>query len=83
MKRLIRAFTALFALISLAWYCLPSVYRTLHAPDCTERSAVRSAPALRVAEPELQFVRSGRIAVTKSTTERLDKYLEEMERLRK
>ena len=25
----------------------------------------------------LQFVRSGRIAVTKSTTERLDKYLEE------
>lgn len=59
MKRLIRAFTALFALISLAWYCLPSVYRTLHAPDCTERSAVRSAPALRVAEPELQFVRSG------------------------
>ena len=30
----------------------------------------------------LQFVRSGRIAVTKSTTERLDKYLEEMERLR-
>ena len=31
----------------------------------------------------LQFVRSGRIAVTKSTTERLDKYLEEMERLRK
>ncbi len=31
----------------------------------------------------LQFVRSGRIAVTKSTEERLDKYLEEMERLRK
>ena len=31
----------------------------------------------------LQFVRSGRISVTKSTTERLDKYLEEMERLRK
>ena len=30
----------------------------------------------------LQFVRSGRIAVTKSTEERLDKYLEEMERLR-
>ncbi len=30
----------------------------------------------------LQFVRSGRIAVTKSTTERLDKYLEEMERMR-
>jgi len=31
----------------------------------------------------LQFVRSGRIAVTKSTEERLDKYLEEMERMRK
>ena len=30
----------------------------------------------------LQFVRSGRIAVTKSTTERLDEYLEEMERMR-
>ncbi|MBP1530616.1 MAG: acetolactate synthase small subunit [Bacteroidaceae bacterium] len=31
----------------------------------------------------LQFVRSGRIAVTRSTTERLDQYLEEMEKMRK
>ena len=30
----------------------------------------------------LQFVRSGRIAVTKSTVEKLDQYLEERERLR-
>ncbi len=31
----------------------------------------------------LQFVRSGRIAVTRSTTERLDRYLEEREKTRK
>ena len=31
----------------------------------------------------LQFVRSGRIAVTRSTTERLDRYLEEREKTRR
>ena len=59
MKRFCRFASILSAALILTWYCLPSVYQTLHAPDCISRSALQSTPALRLSEPQAQYVRSG------------------------
>lgn len=59
MKRIIRIGTLVFAVVLLAWYAVPSVFRTLHAPDRIDPKSVIAAPALRLSESDVQFVRTG------------------------
>ncbi len=46
MKRILRAASALFAAVMLAWYVSPQVYRVLHLPDVTDPHTDLAAPAL-------------------------------------
>ncbi len=69
MKRIFRVGSTLLAAALLFWYCLPSVYRTLHAPESLDRAALASAPALHLSESQAQAVRSG-------NDERLSSYRE-------
>lgn len=59
MKRIVRIASAVCAAVVLFWYCLPSVYQTLHLPTCTDPSDLSAAPALSIGTPEVRFVRSG------------------------
>ncbi len=69
MKRFYRIASILCAAVLLLWYCLPSVYRALHAPNSVDRNAIARAPALLLSESSAQFVRSG-------NDERLSSYQE-------
>ena len=59
MKRCIRIGSILCAAVILSWYCIPSVYQALHAPNCIENDLARSVPALQISEADVKDVRSG------------------------
>ena len=46
MKRILRIFSATFAVLLLCWYCTPGVYRVLHLPDAVDPKTDLSAPAV-------------------------------------
>lgn len=57
MKRILRAASALFASILLAWYVSPQVYRVLHLPDCVDARTGLTAPALSAHYQNAKLVR--------------------------
>ena len=60
MKRFLRAVTALLSAILLGWYCVPTVYRTLHLPERVDASVSVSAPALRLDRSDVAPVSQSR-----------------------
>ncbi len=57
MKRILRAVSALFAAVLLAWYVSPQVYRVLHLPDVVDPRTDLAAPALASRYRNASFVR--------------------------
>lgn len=57
MKRTLRIISALFAALVFGWYCIPQVYRVLHAPDTVDAGTDLNAPAIASRIQNARFVR--------------------------